>query len=172
MTDVIYEDQWPEYLQNVLNTDERAEYTDELNWWHTLMSDRDQESFAIEGVPGGAPWARWGLKTLGSVERGDPTLQDSGRLRKSLVRGGRDNVDSVGPRESEWGTSVEYATLHNSMGGSTTVTDYLYNSEKKLVKEPGDNVLIEPRPFATLTTQMIDGLAELVADSLVEQMKG
>lgn len=172
MTDVIYEDELPRYVADVMATHESAEYTEEMDWWNTLMSSRDQQSFGIGGVPGGSAWPEWELQTFRTQQLGNhDTLVATGRLMKSVVRGGQENVDEVGPRKSMFGTAVDYAGKHQE-GGEFNVDDYLYNRQNRLIKRPGDKINLPQRPFATLTNQMVDGLAELVSDSLVEQMKG
>lgn len=172
MTDYIYADQWEQYLDSISDVGDGADYTEELDWWNTIMSARDQQSFAIGGVPGGEAWPQWELQTWRTWQRGGhDTLVTTERLMNSLVRGGNKGVDEVNARESMFGTEVPYAHKHQT-GGTFLIDDDLYNRDGKRVKRAGDEITIPERPFATLTDQMIDGLADLVSDSLVEQMKG
>ena len=172
-TDLVYEVDLPAYIDAIGDIGDTADYTEEMDWWNMILSDRDQKSFAVSGVPDGDGWPQWELQEKWRFDKGDhDTLVASGRLMKSLQRNSSEGVDEVSKRDSWFGTTVPYARIHQT-GGQAELEVDLYDREgvPKVDKDEQDKVNIPQRPFATMTLQMVDGLADVVALSLIEQMK-
>lgn len=174
-TDRIKEADWPRYLADFLATDDRADFTVVIDFWHTELQNTAFESFQNKLSPSGAPWLPWEWQSDGTRSRnptGHPTLDATGTLRMSLYRKGRDNIDIVEPRSGMYGTAVPYAGLHNE-GGTVTLDEKLYHRTNAIKpKKAGGTMKVSQREFLDVTPEMADALANAVADFIVEQLEG
>lgn len=169
-TDTITQEEWPQYLDDLLSSGETAEYESQVNWWHDILSESSQQDFATEG---GGRWKKWMWQTYRTMQlqpAGHDTLVASGRLMNSLVRGGPENIDEVSVRDGMFGTAVPYAGLHQQ-GGSYILEEALYGYSYGY-KAAGERHDVPARPFLYFTEGMASALAGQVADALIEHMKG
>ncbi|HSG68910.1 MAG TPA: phage virion morphogenesis protein [Planctomycetaceae bacterium] len=174
-TDRIKEEDWPRYLADYLATDDRSDYSVVLDHWHTELQGVAMTAFAGEISPHGSPWLPWeweSWRTRSLNPGGHPTLDATGRLRGSLVRKGSENIDAITPKESQYGSSVPYAGLHND-GGAVALDQYMYHRTDALApKKPGSVMQVSQREFLDVTPEMADAMANAVADFLVQQLEG
>jgi phage gpG-like protein len=143
----------PRYLggvfQQIENGFNGADHTDVLHGVATDLAEDHAGFFARAQDPGGNPWPALSPRTV--AHKGHSTiLVDTTSMRASLLSPGHpDHVQDVESRFLVWGTSDEKGPLH--MSGTSRMP---------------------ARPFVGVTDQRADAVANLVADSVIEQMKG
>jgi phage gpG-like protein len=167
MTDIIYEDEFPQYLDDIANIGHTVDYTSELSAWHLRMSQEDQENFDTEGH---GRWSDWRIREVG-VNDDHAILNVTGKLQGSLVPGGDENHNKIGPQDSEWGTLVDYAANHNFGFPTVSVVPMVGRGGRPHIPV-GTVINIEKRPFATMTLRMIEALGGTIAHRLIEKLKG
>lgn len=168
-TDHITADQWPQYLQELLTTDERADYSVEIDRWHTFLEMEVLSAFDRQSSPEGQGWAPWEWRAL-RYHGEQRALINSGRLYESFVRKTPENVDEVGPKTGKYGSANPYAAIHQ-FGEVARPEEDLYRrgTYQKLLRSVID---VPARPMLGVRDDMEETFTESIADSLVQQMKG
>lgn len=170
-TDRITEEQWPDYLEEILATDEQADFSDELNRWHTFLEVEVIGAFTGQRSPEGDTWEPWLWRNR--EWHGEPkALVRSGRLHDSFVRGGSENIDEVEGKSSVYGSSVPYAGIHQTGGQSKVSEPPLHLRGKPWIDWVYDTIDVPPRPMIGMRDDMVEVLADAIADGIVERMKG
>jgi phage gpG-like protein len=167
--DHIKESEWPQYLADIHNLDESADYTAEIDGWHGLLEALALASFDAQQSPEGHPWPAWEWRNP-KYHGEDRALVNTGRLADSFLRGGSGNVDAVGPKNGEYGTNVDYAGVHQS-GGVASVMDLLTQRGTGRRFTQSD-IHVPKRPMLGASDRVQERFAETVANALVEHMKG
>lgn len=168
--DRITESQWPAYLEDLLASDDQADYTLEINNWHTFLEREVLASFSHQQSPEGYGWSDWKWRNK-KYHGNDNALVASGRLRDSFVKGSGDNIDKIDSKNGMYGSAVEYAGVHQYGSQSVRVGGAIHHRRNKQ-KYPYDNISVEPRPMLGVRGDMADALADSVADRIIEHMKG
>lgn len=169
--DRIRESEWPAYLADILATDEQADYSAELNEFHSVLEAVTLAAFDAQQSPEGEPWEEWMWRNY-EFHAEPRALVRTQRLSNSFIRGnGSDNVDVIDGKTGMYGSNVEYAGLHQ-LGGTATRTEPLHMRGAESVRMKASVVNVKPRPMLGVTERMADRLADTVADGIIERMKG
>jgi phage gpG-like protein len=127
-----------------------------------LLVSATQDNFTNQSTPDGQPWCPLKKprrrkrdlvrgKKRGRAKKGqDRILLDTGLLRTSVTAAGSPfNINVAGPTSLEWGTSLEYAAVHN----------YGY---------PPQN--IPQRQYLGINQGLADDIAELVSGAVEREI--
>lgn len=142
-----------------------ADFSDTLDGFVPDIERIQADHFNNRSDPNGNPWPRTQWFRTGNNSH--PTLEDTGRLRGSLIRGAADNITEISDRELTFGTGVEYANTHQE--GAQVITDVPLVTEggKGGYLPAGSQLNIPERPFVGMTEAAVTGFTEAVADDLV-----
>lgn len=169
MTEVINENQINAWFTDVMMESVRdADYTPEMRQVTVTAEKRAQDAFQRQQTVGGDPWPQWAVSPVPPWDRTTPTLEVSGKLRSSLLRGGTHNHYMVDRNKAEFGTLLSYARNH-FFGEPADRERTLWTRDGAIVKE--DQINIVARPFLGLLSHDVEGLADAVANRTVQAMK-
>lgn len=169
-TDHITEEQWPAYLEEILSTDDRADFSPEIDRWHTFLEVEVIGAFEGQRSPEGQKWKPWWWRNR-KYHGMTRALIRTGRLFESFVRGGSENVDQISGKRGLYGTSVPYAGIHQ-YGGESEVTETLHRRGSSFVRYLYDRIDVPPRPMLGVREDMVEVFADSIADGIVNRMKG
>lgn len=126
------------------------------------------EYFSRSAGPSG-PWAPWKFRSLDAPEEHN-TLIASQRLAFSLQPGSRpDHVEEISESELVYGTSVEYASIHNE-GATITTGVPLISRDKSAYIPAGTQVVIPQREFVGFSAPDTEFIVDQLADYIVAQL--
>lgn len=168
--DHIHESDWPAYLADFMSTDEQADYSPELNEFHSLLEAITLAAFDAQRSPEGREWAEWQWRNY-KYHSEPRALVRTGRLMNSFVRGDSDNVDEIDGKRSAYGTSVPYAAAHQ-YGLKSERTEPLHLRGEKFTSMKQGYVNNVARPMLGVSDRIQNRFAETIADGIVERMKG
>lgn len=143
-----------------------------LSFLPTLQKDH-QARFDARKAPDGTVWPEWQFMRwpLDKGLVGHQTLESSGRLRRSLMIGGEDNVSQVEGSGLAttllWGSRVPYAAIHN-FGASFTLGIPLIHKSGKPFLPVGTLINIPQREFVGLTPKNIEDFASWLLDDAIQ----
>lgn len=143
------------------------DYTEPLSGFHDVLEGVHQSYFEQRRGPSGDAWDEWVFRAVNGPEE-HPTLEVSKRLRKSLRSGNEGHVKQVDSRTMVFGTSIEYAAIHN-FGATITTGIPLVSRDGGTYLPAGTRLTIPQREFVGMANETLqEGLDLIVAHAVTE----
>jgi len=141
---------------------EQADYSSEMKGTADYLRVIHAEYFADETGPSGEKWTPWYFKRPGA-SADHKTLDDTGRLKESVIGTSSEHIEDISAKSLIWGTSVPYAWQHE-IGGKFTVEEFLIGKRGQ-TKHPGDTINLPKREFIGINTDHVDAIVGTIADA-------
>lgn len=157
-----------EAIQDILD-DVRVESFDDFfeNTAIPIIAAIHSEYFSSSSGPDGS-WEPWHWRSLDAPESHN-TLIVSQKLAFSMQPDADGNINEISGDKLEYGTSIEYAAIHQEGADITTGIPMKSRDGTKWLPA-GSNITIPARPFVGLKDPDEAMLAEELADWIVEPL--
>lgn len=168
MPDVIDLDQIDAYLQGISADLQQADFSGGMRQSADVLRQSHKQGFDSETGPSGKKWEPWHWRRPEASDS-HKTLTDTGALQASVI-GGPDHIENIGKDSLEFGTSKEYAGIHQHGGNVVTKIGMVGRGGVGYLP-PGSEIVVPKREFVGMNEATVDKVVNTLADAAVEALK-
>lgn len=154
-------DEASEYILRIIDDLSHIDFSEVMQSELEDLEAVHQSYFDAQAGPRGEGWEPWFWRPTWAPSD-HPTLEITGHLRQSLTIGGIENFSFFDRNSLEFGTTVDYAGIHN-FGGEVTFTEDMVGRDGSGFKRRGSSVQIPQREHVGMSEEYVSGVVERIA---------